>query len=109
MPKDSYRRVLANRSFLVLWFSQGLASLGQSILYVAAALYVYDLTGAAEDVSLVGTLELRPWMVSRKSIGRFERGAQYNLSIYCPRFLDGSLYQRSAGSYVSGPHCGTER
>ena len=57
-PEDSYRRVLANRNFLVLWFGQGLASLGQAILYVAVALYVYELTGAAEDVSIAIALEL---------------------------------------------------
>lgn len=44
-PEDSYRRILANRSFLIVWFGQGLASLGQAVLYVVVALYVYDLTG----------------------------------------------------------------
>jgi hypothetical protein len=30
---------------LIVWFGQGLASLGQAVLYVVVALYVYDLTG----------------------------------------------------------------
>ncbi|MGB3716809.1 MAG: hypothetical protein WA996_20515 [Candidatus Promineifilaceae bacterium] len=64
-PEDSYRRVLANRNFLVLWFGQGFASLGHAILYVTIALYVYDLTGSAKDVSLAVALELLPWVRCR--------------------------------------------
>jgi MFS family permease len=63
LPEDSYQRVLANRSFLAPWFGQGLASLGQAILYVALALYVYDLTGSAQGVSLAVALELLAWVV----------------------------------------------
>ena len=62
-PEDSYRRVLANRSFLILWFGQGLASLGQASLYVVIALYVYELTGSAHSVSLAVALELLPWVI----------------------------------------------
>jgi MFS family permease len=61
-PEDSYRRILANRSFLIVWIGQGLASLGQAVLYVVVALYVYDLTGSAQDVSLAVALELLPWV-----------------------------------------------
>jgi NRE family putative nickel resistance protein-like MFS transporter len=62
-PEDSYKRLLANRSFLALWLGQGIASLGQAILYVTLALYVYDLTGSAQGVSLAVALELLPWVV----------------------------------------------
>lgn len=62
-PEESYRRVLANRSFLALWTGQGMASLGQAILYVALALYVYDLTDSAQGVSLAVALELLPWVI----------------------------------------------
>jgi NRE family putative nickel resistance protein-like MFS transporter len=63
IPEDSYQRLLANRNFLALWLGQALASLGQAILYVTLALYVYDLTGSAQDVSLAVALELLPWVI----------------------------------------------
>jgi MFS family permease len=70
-PKDSYRGVLTNRNFLALWFGQGLASLGQAILYVTLALYVYELTESAEGVSVAIALELLPWVIVGPIAGIF--------------------------------------
>jgi MFS family permease len=60
---DSYREVFANRDFRVLWLGQALAYLGQSIVYVAVALYVYELTGSARELSFALALQLLPWVV----------------------------------------------
>ncbi|MGB3903632.1 MAG: MFS transporter [Anaerolineae bacterium] len=60
---DSYREVLANRSFRALWLGQALSHLGQSIIYVVVALYVYELTGSARQVSFAVALELLPFVV----------------------------------------------
>lgn len=60
---DSYREVLANRSYRALWLGQGLSYLGQSIIYVVVALYVYELTGSAREVSFAIALELLPLVV----------------------------------------------
>jgi MFS family permease len=60
---DSYREVFANRDFRALWLGQALAHLGQSIAYVAVALYVYDLTGSARELSFALALEMLPWVV----------------------------------------------
>jgi len=60
---DSYREVFANRDFRVLWLGQTLAHLGQSIVYVAVALYVYELTGSAQELSFALALQLLPWVV----------------------------------------------
>jgi MFS family permease len=60
---DSYGEVLANRSFRGLWLGQVLSHLGQSVIYVAVALYVYELTGSAQEVSFAVALELLPWVV----------------------------------------------
>ncbi len=60
---DSYRDVLANRSFRALWLGQTLSHLGQSIIYVVVALYVYELTGSAQQVSFAVALELLPLVV----------------------------------------------
>lgn len=70
-PEDSYRGVLTNRSFLALWFGQVLASLGQAILYVTLALYVYELTESAEGVSVAIALELLPWVIVGPIAGIF--------------------------------------
>jgi MFS family permease len=60
---DSYREVLANRNFLALWLGQSLSHLAQSIVYVVVALYVYELTGSAQQVSFAIALELLPLVV----------------------------------------------
>lgn len=60
---DSYREVLANRSYRALWLGQSLSYLGQSIIYVVVALYVYQLTGSAREVSFAIALELLPLVV----------------------------------------------
>lgn len=70
MPaEDSYAEVLANRSFRTLWLGQGLFWVGQSITYVAVALWVYELTGSAGEVSLAVALELLPWVVVGPLVG----------------------------------------
>jgi MFS family permease len=60
---DSYREVFANQDFRALWLAQSLAHLGQSVVYVAVALYVYQLTGSARELSFALALELLPWVV----------------------------------------------
>lgn len=57
---DSYREVLANQDFRALWLGQALAYLGRSIVHVAVALYVYELTGSARELSFAVALELLP-------------------------------------------------
>jgi DHA3 family macrolide efflux protein-like MFS transporter len=57
---DSYREVLANQDFRALWLGQALAYLGRSIVHVAVALYVYELTGSARALSFAVALELLP-------------------------------------------------
>lgn len=60
---DSYREVFANHDFCALWLGQALAHLGQSMAYVAVALYVYQLTGSARELSFAVALELLPWVI----------------------------------------------
>jgi MFS family permease len=60
---DSYRELLANRSYRGLWLGQTLSHLGQAVIYVVVALYVYELTGLAQGISFAIALELLPWVV----------------------------------------------
>jgi NRE family putative nickel resistance protein-like MFS transporter len=60
---DSYQEVLANRNFLALWLGQALSHVAQSIIYVVVTLYVYELTGSAQQVSFAVALELLPLVV----------------------------------------------
>ena len=79
LPGDSYREVFANHDFRALWLGQALAHLGQSIAYVAVALYVYELTGSAQELSFALALQLLPWVVVGPAAGlladRLERKA----------------------------------
>ncbi len=47
---NGYRDVLANRTFARLWAGQLVASLGESLRYVALLSLVYDLRGSTADV-----------------------------------------------------------
>ncbi len=66
---DSYREVFANQDFRALWLGQAFAHLGQSIAYVAVALYVYELTGSAQELSFALALQLLPWVVIGPVVG----------------------------------------
>jgi MFS family permease len=61
---DSYGEILADGNYRGLWLGQVLSHLGQAIVYVAVALYVYELTGSAREVSFAIALELLPWVVA---------------------------------------------
>ena len=45
--------VLRHRDFRLLWFAQSSSVIGDSIVTVALALFVIDLTGSATDLGVV--------------------------------------------------------
>jgi Na+/melibiose symporter-like transporter len=61
--RRTYRQALNNPNFRSLWVSHSLAQLGRATLYVVVALYVYELTGSARELSFAVALQLLPWVV----------------------------------------------
>jgi MFS family permease len=52
-----------------LWLGQSLSYLGESIVYVVVALYVYEMTGSSREVSFAIALELLPFVVIGPLVG----------------------------------------
>ncbi len=52
-PLSEIARVLRHREFRLFWFSQSASVIGDSIVLVALALFIVQLTGSATDLGLV--------------------------------------------------------
>ena len=51
-PRSAFS-IFANRNFTLLWLAQLVSSMGTSLTSLAAAIYVYKLTGSALNVGLM--------------------------------------------------------
>lgn len=88
---DSYREILAKRDFRRLWVGYGLAQLGRSIIYVAVALYVHELTGSAREISFAIALELLPWVIVGPLAGLLADRAERKKVLVVAYLLQGTL------------------
>ncbi len=61
--RSSYRRVLGNRPFLMLWIAQLVSQSGDFIFDVAVVWLVYSVTGSILNVGLVVAVSLLPGVV----------------------------------------------
>jgi MFS family permease len=73
-PVSQLRR---HPAFLHLWFARLAATAGNQMLMVAVGWQIYDLTGSAWDLGLVGLLQFVPavllWLPAGHAIDRFHR------------------------------------
>src|SRR5688572_29334049 len=60
MPDDS---LFSHRPFMNFWFSRLAGGAGNQMMMVAVAWQMYDLTGSAWDLGLVGLLQFMPALV----------------------------------------------
>jgi MFS family permease len=76
--KDDLRSLFAEREFLRLWIGRIFAGAATQMLMVAAAWQMYDLTGSAWDLGLVGLLQFLPVLLFTLPAGhvadRYHRG-----------------------------------
>ncbi|MHB8566848.1 MAG: MFS transporter [Nitrososphaerales archaeon] len=59
-PKSSYRRVLANRPFFLLWLGQLISQSGDYIFSVALVWLIYEITGSVFSVGILISVTLLP-------------------------------------------------
>src|SRR4051794_6246722 len=62
-------RLLAQRPFVLFWFSRLAATLGNYMLAVAIGWKIYEITGSAFDLGLVGLIQFVPAVVFALLIG----------------------------------------
>jgi MFS family permease len=62
-------RLLAQRPFVLFWFSRLAATLGNYMLAVAIGWKIYEITGSAFDLGLVGLIQFVPAVVFTLLIG----------------------------------------
>jgi DHA3 family macrolide efflux protein-like MFS transporter len=97
--KPSYRRVLSNRSFSLLWISQLVSQSGDFIFDVAALWLVLQLTGDTLKVGLAVAFVLLPAVV----VGPFA-------GVYVDRFnrrdimIAGNIFQAAAAIVIAGTY-----
>jgi len=60
MPQPKLRDLLAHPQFILFWLARLLATLSQQMLMVAVAWQIYDITGSAWDLGLVGLFQFVP-------------------------------------------------
>jgi MFS family permease len=60
MPHDS---LFAQRAYMQFWFSRLAGAAGNQMMMVAVGWQMYDLTGSAWDLGLVGLLQFLPALV----------------------------------------------
>ena len=76
--KDDVRGLFAEREFLRLWAGRVLAGAATQMMMVALAWQMYDLTGSAWDLGLVGLLQFLPVLLFTLPAGhvadRYHRG-----------------------------------
>ncbi|MEO7953649.1 MAG: MFS transporter [Polaromonas sp.] len=60
MPSHTVKELIAQRAFMRMWFARLFATTGSQMLMVAVGWQMYELTGSAWDLGLVGLYQFAP-------------------------------------------------
>ncbi len=75
---DSFSRLMAQQAFMRLWFARISGTAANQMLMLAVGWQLYDLTGSAWDLGLVGLLQFAPGLalalVAGHAADRYHRG-----------------------------------
>src|SRR3954463_14191921 len=63
MTEDSFGALLAERAFMRIWGARLLSTAGSQMLMVAIGWQMYELTGSAWDLGLIGLFQFAPVLV----------------------------------------------
>ena len=78
MPADTLEELIAQRAFMRMWFARLAGTTGNQMLMVAVGWQMYELTGSAWDLGLVGLYQFLPALLFTLVAGhvadRFHRG-----------------------------------
>jgi MFS family permease len=85
MNKPKLADLLAHRQFLFFWAARLLATLSQQMLMVAVGWQMYDLTGSAWDLGLVGLFQFVPALLLTLPAGhlidKLRRGRIFSICV----------------------------
>ncbi|MCZ8254654.1 MAG: MFS transporter [Polaromonas sp.] len=78
MPTHSFQELIRQRAFMRMWFARIFGTTGNQMLMVAVGWQMYELTGSAWDLGLVGLYQFAPalllTLVARHVADRVHRG-----------------------------------
>jgi MFS family permease len=105
MNKPKLSELLAYRQFVFFWLARLAAMLAQQMLMVAVAWQMYDLTGRAWDLGLVGLLQFVPALLLTLPAGhlvdRLRRGRIFAMCILVQGLVALLLVLATKNSFVS--------
>jgi MFS family permease len=96
--------LFAHRAYVLLWFARIAGTAGNQMLLVAVGWQMYDLTGSAWDLGLVGLLQFLPAVVCALPAGalvdRFHRARIVSLCMVFQVMLAGLLWSGAAFGFT---------
>jgi len=102
---DRADRLFAQRSFLHLWVARVAGTAGSQILMLALGWQMYELTGSAWDLGLVGLLQFLPALPLLLPVGqaidRFDRARLLALCLACQVGIAAALLLAEHGGQMS--------
>lgn len=106
MQSDSFRGLMAQPSYMRYWFSRLFSGLASQVLVVAIGWQMYDLTGSAWDLGLVGLYQFLPALILALWAGhvadRFHRGRIVAVCLLIQMLISAVLAAGSLGVGGSG-------
>ncbi|MDB5914605.1 MAG: major facilitator superfamily 1, partial [Ramlibacter sp.] len=102
---DDVRSLLAQREFVRLWMARIMAGAATQMMMVAAAWQMYELTGSAWDLGLVGLLQFLPVLLFTLPAGhvadRYPRGRVIALAQVLQALADGQLLAATTTEHIT--------
>ena len=86
MTKPKLAELFTHRQFILFWLARLAGMLAQQMLMVAVAWQVYDITGSAWDLGLVGLFQFVPALLLTLPAGhlvdRWRRGRIFGMCLW---------------------------
>jgi len=105
MTKPKLTDLLAHRQFIFFWLARLAATLAQQMLMVAVAWQIYDITGSAWDLGLVGLFQFIPALVLTLPAGhlidKLRRGRIFAACVLTQGVVAITLVLATSGNFVS--------
>ena len=105
MTKPKLSELFSHRQFILFWLARLAGMLAQQMLMVAVAWQMYDITGSAWDLGLVGLFQFVPALLLTLPAGhlvdRWQRGRIFGMCLLAQGGVALLLVLATQGSFVS--------
>lgn len=105
MPKPALSELLACRQFLAFWLARLAGTLAQQMVMVALAWQIYEVTGSAWDLGLVGLFQFIPALLltlpAGQLVDRIRRGRIFGICQLTQGLVALTLVSATLGNLIS--------